>query len=960
MEVRLRALWQRMLSVALVVALIGVGFGLAVPSPAAAASNRNPNQAGAALPSTTKPSSVPGSKIYVAPNGNDSAPGTAANPLQTLKQAVSKASAGSVIVVRGGVYPAASNVAAITKKLTIMAHPGEQPVFDGSVPAGKPTAEGPLRYVSYRPIPAKRGEGLSLNALPAASFSNGKPTGLAASRGWVCVAGSGTSYSTPGGSGTGCGSGTKPRVITGYYPDQAWVDGKPLVQVHSKGKVVPGTFYVQRSSGSDGAPGTTRLYLSGPDSANMGKVRVSKSTGTMLLVTADGVRIEGLSIVRHSPAWPDSGIRISFGADNATIRNVVLRDIGATALRIMGGDAAGGKQLTKRTTVDRVTIERAQWLGVNATYTDDTSLLNVSITGTNAHNEFVTAPKSGAVKASKTHRMHIIGSDISGNSSHGVWWDQSNYDALLANTRLMKNRDSGVFYEISHGLTMVNNVVVAPNSTNSTPAVRLAGSSGSRLVNNTIVGSQTPLAIAGDARSKTYGSGRLCSEHTQRYRQGGSIGSSCPPGLSSDLDMARPGAYSSKNLTPKLTWKPSITMLVNNVLANPGAGSGGICPGGYPVCVKGYAGSAGKPTAIFKTNTVLQGLQINGNVYQAPSAVAQIRVQQGGSGGVVAKTIGQLRSTLGSGWYGLNAEGNGLAGSGWVSSTGLPTAALAAKQGQAAPVPSDGLINTFLPAGQRTYGSTFAGGSTAATPAPAPEPAPELAPAAAPAPDPVATAEEALASAAPGTYTVRDTFDRTVTGGFGETQTGGTWQVAGAAGDYAVQSGHGVLDVRPGTSRAATLPTATADSATTLTAFRVDGAASGSGAYVNIAPRLRDDGSAYRGKVRIDAAGRVSLGVSKVAADGEVTDLARSDTVLAPEEGRTIMVRVEAAGTSPTTVSARMWLAGQAEPGSWQVQVRDSTAALQAPGGVGIHNYLSASATEPVAVQVDSMVARAR
>lgn len=701
----------RRLAAAGSIALLGLGgiWGGAGVAAARAGTleNRNPAAAGASLPISYALSSQPGRKVFVAPNGSDAGDGSASAPFKTLPRAVAAAAAGDVVVVRGGTYPISGNQVTIAKKVTLIAYPGEVPVFDGSVPAPTTTtAEGALRFFPYAPMPARAGEGLTLASLPQATFSGGSATGLAAVRGWKCVSGA-SNYSNPSGNGAGCSSGT-PRVISGFYPDQVWVGGKPLVQVLQKSKVVPGTFFVERSAATDGNPGQSRLYLSAADAANMGQVRVSRSNGTFLTAAASGVRIEGLRIIRHSPDWNNSAIRVAFAAHDVTVKNVELSDISAIGLRVMGGDAPDQSQITRRATIDRTSVHRAGWMGINATYSDDLRLLNVKITNANPDGEFVTAPKSGGLKASKTHRTQVIGSVFSGNNSHGAWFDQSNYDVVVANSKFVGNAASGVFYEISHGLTMVNNLVVAGQPNSSTPAVRLAGASGVRLVNNTIVGSQTPLVLAGDARSKNYGAGRPCAEHTERYRKGGSIGRDCPPGLSSDLDMARPGAYGSRNLTPKLNWRPSAAVVVNNVFANPAPGGGGICPGGFPVCVKGYAGSASAPTVVFKTNEMLAGATINGNVYQAPGAVAQIRVQNGGSGGVVATELGQLRSALASAWYGLKAEDNGLAGTGWVQADGAPTAALRARQGQAAPVPSDATINVFVPAGSRTYGTTVA------------------------------------------------------------------------------------------------------------------------------------------------------------------------------------------------------------------------------------------------------------
>jgi hypothetical protein len=56
-------------------------------------------------------------------------------------------------------------------------------------------------------------------------------------------------------------------------------------------------------------------------------------------------------------------------------------------------------------------------------------------------------------------------------------------------------------------------------------------------------------------------------------------------------------------------------------------------------------------------------------------------------------------------------------------------------------------------------------------------------------------------------------------------------------------------------------------------------------------------------------------------------------------------MRVEATGTNPTTIRAKVWEAGTAEPTSWSRSVTDSTPALQQAGAVGFYTYLSSSAS---------------
>jgi PKD repeat protein len=75
--------------------------------------------------------------------------------------------------------------------------------------------------------------------------------------------------------------------------------------------------------------------------------------------------------------------------------------------------------------------------------------------------------------------------------------------------------------------------------------------------------------------------------------------------------------------------------------------------------------------------------------------------------------------------------------------------------------------------------------------------------------------------------------------------------------------------------------------------------------------------------------------------------------------GAQFWIRLEVAGASPTTLRARVWADGAAEPGGWNVQTTDSTAALQGAGGIGVNTYLSGSTTNaPVAFSFDGLESR--
>lgn len=53
-----------------------------------------------------------------------------------------------------------------------------------------------------------------------------------------------------------------------------------------------------------------------------------------------------------------------------------------------------------------------------------------------------------------------------------------------------------------------------------------------------------------------------------------------------------------------------------------------------------------------------------------------------------------------------------------------------------------------------------------------------------------------------------------------------------------------------------------------------------------------------------------------------------------------------------------MWAASTTEPSAWLLTGTDTTSALQAPGGLAVRSYLSASATTPFVLSVSSLSAR--
>jgi hypothetical protein len=129
--------------------------------------------------------------------------------------------------------------------------------------------------------------------------------------------------------------------------------------------------------------------------------------------------------------------------------------------------------------------------------------------------------------------------------------------------------------------------------------------------------------------------------------------------------------------------------------------------------------------------------------------------------------------------------------------------------------------------------------------------------------------------------------------------------------------------------------------------------------YFWVAGRRISGVGEYRGRIRLRPSGVVSLQLSR-------TDSANSETAIGTEQtvsgltyaaGTVLHLRLQAVGTSPTALKAKVWADGTTEP-DWQVTGTDSTSGLQAAGSVGIRTYLSGSTTNaPITLTLDDFTA---
>ncbi len=205
----------------------------------------------------------------------------------------------------------------------------------------------------------------------------------------------------------------------------------------------------------------------------------------------------------------------------------------------------------------------------------------------------------------------------------------------------------------------------------------------------------------------------------------------------------------------------------------------------------------------------------------------------------------------------------------------------------------------------------------------------------------------AFADAGPGDTVISDSFDRSLTKGWGEADKGGKW-TSSLASKVSVVSGRGRVAPSSGQGIVQSLPASVTDMRVTAS-VQVDSLpAKGNGMSAFIGVRSSSSG-AYAADLRFGKAGNLSLNIKRQRAGSPDVVLVR-DTLLPTRAvaGTPYTVQVEVTGTSPVKVRARAWPQSQDVP-DWQVSASDSVnVRVTEAGGLSLRSYLSSSSNSVV------------
>ena len=360
-----------------------------------------------------------------------------------------------------------------------------------------------------------------------------------------------------------------------------------------------------------------------------------------LTVRGAGSVVRGIGIRRFSPSVFHMGA-ITVEAAKVRLENVVVADSATTGISVQREDVV----------LNRVTVERSGMLGIHGRFADRV-LLSAVRASDNNRERFNIAPVSGGAKLGASRGVTVRGSVFAGNYGPGLWADQSTYNIAVSGSRFTDNAGDGLFLEISAKAVVGDNLFAR----NTKAGIKVANTSDVKIWNNSFLGIGRPLNMTQDAR-----------RNTNRYD--GSV----------DPRVAWPD--------PAMPWSLGPVVVRNNVLSQPTTG------GNCVLCVEDYSK---------KESAAQMGVSANGNVYHRRDAATPswlVVWSRGTTDPYVFSTLSAMTAATGQ-----ERRGREFTGSAVLSSTGVPTAAVAALAPTTAePLPADVASLIGRPAGSMHLG----------------------------------------------------------------------------------------------------------------------------------------------------------------------------------------------------------------------------------------------------------------
>lgn len=210
-----------------------------------------------------------------------------------------------------------------------------------------------------------------------------------------------------------------------------------------------------------------------------------------------------------------------------------------------------------------------------------------------------------------------------------------------------------------------------------------------------------------------------------------------------------------------------------------------------------------------------------------------------------------------------------------------------------------------------------------------------------------------------GTLAVTDAFDRTVTGGWGATDTGQTWSLTGSAALWSVSpSGGGQLSITAANvAYAALAQAAELLDVDVVTTVSVPAVMTGASTVVAVYVRYADSNNFYWGSIEFNPGGTLTSKIRKTVG-GTLSEIGTTGTIpsISYSAGQRWKLCVQADGPALRT---KIWPESGDEPDTWHLNVTDTD--LPDAGLIGFFFWCLAgnTNTKPFSITVDDLEAEA-
>ena len=223
------------------------------------------------------------------------------------------------------------------------------------------------------------------------------------------------------------------------WPEQVFIDGSAQLQVGTADTPAAGEFKLDADR---------HVVLGSSPAGKTVEVTVRR---TWITITADDVTIDGLTM-RHAANGPQNGgLQESSGADRLVVRNSVMSDTHGAVVNFQG--TIGSALLNSD-------VSRGGQLGVHIGGSFTTG---VTISGNRIHDNntegFQTGWEAGGLKAAVSTDLTLTDNEVYDNTGSGLWCDMRCHNVTYARNRVHHNSSAGIFFEISDGAIVADNVV---------------------------------------------------------------------------------------------------------------------------------------------------------------------------------------------------------------------------------------------------------------------------------------------------------------------------------------------------------------------------------------------------------------------------------------------------------------------------------------------------------------------